>query len=65
MQKFCNRTIIALDLYNRQPKKFGIIHTPLMQAKKRISILLKIPVLPQAIAIETIYRVSIDDLKTR
>lgn len=35
MQKFCNRTIIALHLYNRQPKKFGIIYTPSMQAKKR------------------------------
>ncbi|MBW4478196.1 MAG: hypothetical protein KME54_15355 [Tolypothrix brevis GSE-NOS-MK-07-07A] len=34
MQKFCNRIIIALHLYNRQPKQFGIIHTPLMQAKK-------------------------------
>jgi hypothetical protein len=45
MQKFCNRIIIALHLYNRQPKQFGIIHTPLMQAKKRISILLKILVL--------------------
>ena len=51
MQKFCNRIIIALHLYNRQPKKFGIIHTPLMPAKKRISILLKIPVSPQAIAL--------------
>jgi 5-bromo-4-chloroindolyl phosphate hydrolysis protein len=45
MQKFCNRIIIALHLYNRQPKQFGIIHTPLMQAKKRISTLLKILVL--------------------
>jgi hypothetical protein len=35
MQKFCNRIIIALHLYNRQPKKFGIIHTPSMQPKKR------------------------------